>query len=109
MLSAASSTAGRFSAANMCLSSSELHTLFRAITDAGGHWSTLVIGAKHHFTLGQSDYQRTYEPYMAGATGPSTSDAAARDQDDMCFIKRPMANLEHPASGTRRACPPEQQ
>ncbi|MCX6625230.1 MAG: ParB N-terminal domain-containing protein, partial [Acidobacteria bacterium] len=32
----------------MCMSSSELHTLFRAFTDAGGHWSTFVIWAKHH-------------------------------------------------------------
>jgi hypothetical protein len=42
----------------ICMSSSELHTLFRAFTDAGGHWSTFVIWAKHHFTLGRSDYQR---------------------------------------------------
>ena len=42
----------------ICMSSSELHTLYRAFTDAGGHWSTFVIWAKHHFTLGRSDYQR---------------------------------------------------
>ena len=30
----------------ICMSSSELHTLFRAFTDAGGHWSTFVIWAK---------------------------------------------------------------
>ena len=37
----------------ICMSSSELHTLFRAFTDAGGHWSTFIIWAKHHFTLGR--------------------------------------------------------
>ena len=42
----------------ICMSSSELHTLYQAFTDAGGHWSTFVIWAKHHFTLGRSDYQR---------------------------------------------------
>src|SRR5206468_2919025 len=40
----------------ICMSSSELHTLYRAFTEAGGHWSTFVIWAKHHFTLGRSDY-----------------------------------------------------
>ena len=42
----------------ICMSSSELHTLYQAFADAGGHWSTFVIWAKHHFTLGRSDYQR---------------------------------------------------
>jgi len=50
----------------ICMSSSELHTLFRAFTDAGGHWSTFVIWAKNHFTLGRSDYQRQYEPILYG-------------------------------------------
>jgi DNA modification methylase len=27
----------------ICMSSSELHTLYRAFTEAGGHWSTFVI------------------------------------------------------------------
>ena len=38
----------------MCMSSSELHTLQRAFTAAGGKWSTFVIWAKHTFTLGRS-------------------------------------------------------
>jgi len=42
----------------VCMSSSELHTLHQAFTDAGGHWSTFVIWAKHHFTPGRSVYQR---------------------------------------------------
>jgi DNA modification methylase len=50
----------------ICMSSSELHTLYRAFADAGGHWSTFVIWAKHHFTLGRSDYQRQYEPILYG-------------------------------------------
>ena len=45
--------------------------------DAGGHWSTFVIWAKHHFTLGRSDYQRQYEPIlMAGVEERITSGAA---------------------------------
>ena len=81
----------------MCMSSSELHTLFRAFTDAGGHWSTFVIWAKHHFTLGRSDYQRQYEPILYGwRNGTDHFWCGARDQGDIWFIKRPMANLEHP-------------
>ncbi len=81
----------------VCMSSSELHTLFRAFTDAGGHWSTFVIWAKHHFTLGRSDYQRQYEPILYG--WPEGTDhfwCGDRNQGDVWFIKRPMANLEHP-------------
>ncbi len=81
----------------ICMSSSELHTLFRAFTDAGGHWSTFVIWAKHHFTLGRSDYQRQYEPILYGwRNGTDHFWCGARDQGDIWFIKRPMANLEHP-------------
>ena len=81
----------------ICMSSSELHTLFRAFTDAGGHWSTFVIWAKHHFTLGRSDYQRMYEPILYGwRDGMDHFWCGARDQGDVWFIKRPMANLEHP-------------
>jgi DNA modification methylase len=40
----------------LCMSSSELHTLYKAFTEAGGHFSTFLIWAKNHFTLGRSDY-----------------------------------------------------
>ncbi len=50
----------------ICMSSSELHTLQRVFTEAGGHWSTFVIWAKNTFTLGRSDYQRQYEPILYG-------------------------------------------
>ena len=81
----------------VCMSSSELHTLHRAFTDAGGHWSTFVIWAKHHFTLGRSDYQRMYEPILYGwRDGAQHFWCGDRDQGDVWFIKRPMANLEHP-------------
>lgn len=81
----------------ICMSSSELHTLYQAFTDAGGHWSTFVIWAKHHFTLGRSDYQRQYEPILYGwRKGVDHFWCGGRDQGDVWFIKRPMANLEHP-------------
>ena len=81
----------------ICMSSSELHTLYQAFSDAGGHWSTFVIWAKHHFTLGRSDYQRQYEPILYGwRKGVDHFWCGARDQGDVWFIKRPVANLQHP-------------
>jgi DNA modification methylase len=83
----------------VCMSSSELHTLHRAFTDAGGHWSTFLIWAKHHFTLGRSDYQRQYEPILYG--WPQKVEhywGGDRNQGDVWFIARPMANREHPTA-----------
>jgi DNA modification methylase len=83
----------------VCMSSSELHTLYRAFTDAGGHWSTFLIWAKHHFTLGRSDYQRQYEPILYG--WPQKVEhywGGDRNQGDVWFISRPMANREHPTA-----------
>jgi len=81
----------------ICMSSSELHTLHQAFTDAGGYWSTFVIWAKHHFTLGRSDYQRQYEPILYGwREGTTHFWCGARDQGDVWFIKRPAASTDHP-------------
>ena len=51
-------------AAYVCMSSSELHTLYNAFVKAGGKWSTFIIWAKNTFTLGRADYQRQYEPIL---------------------------------------------
>jgi DNA modification methylase len=84
-------------AAYVCMSSSELHTLQKAFTAAGGKWSTFVIWAKHTFTLGRSDYQRQYEPILYG--WPSGQDrywCGARDQGDVWFVDKPAKNDLHP-------------
>ena len=71
----------------ICMSSSELHTLFRAFTEAGGHWSTFIIWAKSHFTLGRSDYQRQYEPILYGwAEGAPHYWCGDRDQGDVWLV-----------------------
>ncbi|MGA2721550.1 MAG: site-specific DNA-methyltransferase [Bryobacteraceae bacterium] len=81
----------------ICMSSSELHTLHRAFTEAGGHWSTFVIWAKNTFTMGRSDYQRQYEPVLYGwKEGTDHFWCGARDQGDVWFIKKPVANDLHP-------------
>jgi len=81
----------------ICMSSSELHTLHRVFTEAGGHWSTFVIWAKNTFTMGRSDYQRQYEPVLYGwKDGTDHFWCGARDQGDVWFIKKPVANDLHP-------------
>ena len=81
----------------ICMSSSELHTLFSAFTGAGGHWSTYIIWAKNTFTLGRSDYQRQYEPILYGwPEGKSHYWCGARDQGDVWFIDKPHVNDLHP-------------
>jgi DNA modification methylase len=81
----------------VCMSSSELHTLHRAFTESGGHWSTFVIWAKNTFTMGRSDYQRQYEPILYGwKEGTDHFWCGARDQGDVWLVKKPVSNDLHP-------------
>jgi hypothetical protein len=68
----------------ICMSSSELHTLQKAFTAAGGHRSTFVIWAKDRFTLGRSDYQRQYEPILYGWVRALITSRAARGIKATC-------------------------
>ncbi len=81
----------------VCMSSSELHTLQKAFRDAGGHWSTFVIWAKNHFTMGRADYQRQYEPILYGwKKGVDRYWCGDRSQGDVWQIARPTRNDLHP-------------
>jgi len=81
----------------VCMSSSELHSLQRAFTAAGGKWSTFVIWAKHAFTLGRADYQRQYEPILYGWREDHDHYwCGARDQGDVWFVDKPAKNDLHP-------------
>jgi DNA modification methylase len=81
----------------ICMSCAELHTLHRAFTEAGGHWSTFIIWAKNTFTLGRSDYQRQYEPILYGwPEGATRHWCGDRDQGDVWQIKKPAKNDLHP-------------
>jgi DNA modification methylase len=81
----------------LCMSSSELHTLYTAFTRAGGHWSTFVIWSKDQFTLGRSDYQRQFEPILYGwRRGGQHFWCGARDQGDIWEIQKPRVNDLHP-------------
>lgn len=81
----------------ICMSSSELHTLFRAFKEAGGKWSTFIIWGKNHFTMGRSDYQRQYEPILYGwPEGAKHFWCGARDQSDLWHYNKPNTNDLHP-------------
>jgi DNA modification methylase len=81
----------------ICMSSSELHTLRKAFSEAGGHWSTFVVWAKNTFTLGRADYQRQYEPILYGWKEKTDHFwCGARDQGDVWFVDKPRKNDLHP-------------
>ena len=81
----------------LCMSSSELHTLYNAFTAAGGHWSTFLIWAKDRFTLGRSDYQRQFEPILYGwKEGQEHYWCGARNEGDVWFVPKPKNNRLHP-------------
>jgi DNA modification methylase len=81
----------------VCMSSSELHSLQRAFTAAGGKWSTFVIWAKSTFTLGRADYQTQYEPILYGwPQGHDRYWCGVRDQGDVWFFDKPARNDLHP-------------
>ncbi len=81
----------------LCMSSSELHTLYKAFTAAGGHWSTFLIWAKDRFTLGRSDLQRMYEPILYGwKEGEEHFWCGARNEGDVWFVPKPKVNRLHP-------------
>jgi DNA modification methylase len=79
------------------MGSSELHTLYKAFTDAGGHWSTFVIWVKDTFTLGRSDLQRQYEPILYGwREGGPHFFCGERNLSDVWCIDKPRVNDLHP-------------
>ena len=81
----------------ICMSSSELHTLYKAFTRAGGHWSTFIIWTKDQFTLGRSDYQRQYEAILYGwRRGGTHHWCGARDQGDVWQVPKRRVNDLHP-------------
>lgn len=57
----------------------------------------LVIWAKSTFTLGRADYQRQYEPILYGwKEGGSHHWCGDRNQGDVWFVNKPLANDLHP-------------
>jgi DNA modification methylase len=76
---------------------SELHTLHKAFTDAGGHWSTYVLWIKNTFTLGRSDFQRQFEPMLYGwKKGKRHFFCGERNLSDVWNFDKPRLNDLHP-------------
>jgi len=89
----------------ICMSSSELHTLQKAFTDAGGRWSTFIIWAKNHFTLGRSDYQRQYEPILYGWRQSNDHYwCGDRNQSDVWYYNKPNKSDLHPTMKPVELC-----
>jgi DNA modification methylase len=81
----------------ICMSSRELHTLYRAFCQAGGYWSTYIIWAKNVFTLGRPDYQRQFEPILYGwREGTRHHWCGDRNQGDVWLFNKPHSNTLHP-------------
>jgi DNA modification methylase len=79
------------------MASSELHTLYKAFTRAGGHWSTFIIWAKDTFTLGRSDFQNQFEPMLYGwKEGKSHYFCGERNLGNVWNIDKPRVNDLHP-------------
>lgn len=84
-------------AAYVCMSSSELHTLYNSFINAGGKWSTFIIWAKNTFTLGRADYQRQYEPILYGWRADNKHYwCGDRNQSDVWEYDKPVKNDLHP-------------
>ena len=84
-------------AAYVCMSSSELHTLYNSFINAGGKWSTFIIWKKNTFTLGRADYQRQYEPILYGWNAEQKHHwCGDRDQADVWEYNKPVKNDLHP-------------
>ena len=81
----------------ICMSSSELHTLYNSFVESGGKWSSFIIWAKNTFTLGRSDYQRQYETILYGwPQGAKHYWCGDRDQSDVWEYNKPQVNDLHP-------------
>ncbi|MBV0900102.1 MAG: DNA modification methylase [Wolbachia endosymbiont of Fragariocoptes setiger] len=81
----------------ICTSSSELGTLQKAFREAGGHYSTFIIWAKNHFTIGRADYQRQYEAIPYGwRKGNKRQWHGGRNQSDVWSYDKPAHNSLHP-------------
>jgi DNA modification methylase len=89
----------------ICMSSSELHTLQKSFVEAGGKWSTFIIWAKNHFTLGRSDYQRQYEPILYGWREKNDHYwCGDRNQSDVWYFNKPNKSELHPTMKPVELC-----
>ena len=75
----------------------EITMVKHAFEQAGGQYKTILIWAKNHFTLSQSDYHHQYEPILYGwCKDVKRYWSGARDCSDVWQIDRPQRSELHP-------------
>ena len=97
----------------ICMGGSELHTLYKAFTDAGGKFDAYIVWVKNTFALSRSKYQHQHEWLVFGNTesvykeqheaimlGKNPGDTApwygGRNQTDVWNFDKPTNNDLHP-------------
>jgi len=97
----------------ICMGGSELHTLYKAFTDAGGKFDAYIVWVKNTFALSRSKYQHQHEWMVFGNTesvykeqheaillGKNPGDTApwygGRNQTDVWNFDKPTNNDLHP-------------
>lgn len=97
----------------ICMGGSELHTLYKAFTDAGGKFDAYIVWVKNTFALSRSKYQHQHEWMVFGNTesvykeqheaillGKNPGDTApwygGRNQTDVWNFDKPTNNDLYP-------------
>ena len=89
----------------ICMSSSEIDVLKKSFTDAGGRFSTFIVWAKNHFTLGKSDYQRHYELMLYGWKDSNDHYwCGKRNESDVWHYPKPQKSELHPTMKPVELC-----
>ena len=83
----------------VCMSSSELHTLYNAFRDAGGRWESYIVWVKNSFSLTRSRYQHQNEWILFGELEPE--EEPYKEQHEDIMVARRNNSSEIPWYGGR--------
>jgi DNA modification methylase len=83
----------------ICMSSSELHTLYNAFRDAGGRFETFIVWVKNNFSLTRSRYQHQNEWILFGDC--EKSEPPYKEQHEEILVGRKNSAGEVPWYGGR--------
>lgn len=79
------------------MSTKEQWRLHAAFENAGGHIGNWMVWVKGHFTIGQSDYQRQFEPFLYGWKERGKHYwCGDRNQSDVWHAAKPKSSALHP-------------
>lgn len=83
----------------ICMSSSELHTLYDAFRDAGGRFETFIVWVKNNFSLTRSRYQHQSEWVLFGDC--ANGEPPYKEQHEEILLGRKNGSGEIPWYGGR--------